>query len=264
MASAALGFNHFVARGTGVSPGHLNVSVSSWRVGGYHHRYLASPSPTSGEGLARSRFDLGRHLMPQRLRVFELARELGVSIPVIIRVAESLRLPVRRGIAELTPRHEQLIRNQVERGGWRDRKRRTEVESKPYDVTPPVRYATCECCGLHFSYTGWQRSDRCEQCTEHFEIEGESADRTIARLEDHEQRLRERYLYASRKANEYEDRMRSAYESRQKWKAALIEVALGHEPAGDSKCTCGAKESPCATIRPESASRSVTRRRKCR
>jgi hypothetical protein len=42
--------------------------------------------------------------MTQRLRVFELARELGVSILAIIQVAERLNLPVRRGVAELTPR----------------------------------------------------------------------------------------------------------------------------------------------------------------
>src|SRR5580704_3155915 len=58
-------------------------------------------------------------VMQQRLRVFELARELGVSILVIIQVAQRLKLPIRRGIAELTPRQEQLIRDEVDRGGWR-------------------------------------------------------------------------------------------------------------------------------------------------
>ena len=67
--------------------------------------------------------------MQQRLRVFELARDLGVSISVIVEVAGRLQLPVRRGIAELTPRQEQLIRDEVNRGGWRDRRRRAEEES---------------------------------------------------------------------------------------------------------------------------------------
>jgi hypothetical protein len=56
-------------------------------------------------------------------------------------------------------------------------------------------------------------------------------------------------VYASDKATEYEGRMKSAYVSRQKWKAALVEVAIGHEQTADGKCTCGAKESPCATMR---------------
>jgi hypothetical protein len=187
--------------------------------------------------------------MPQRLRVFELARELGVSILVIIQVAERLRLPVRRGIAELTSRQEQLIRNEVDHGGWRDRQRRVEPEPEPYNIAPAIRYATCECCGFHFSYEIRERSDCCEYCIEHFEIEGESAERTIARLGDHEQRLRKRYLYSSGKATEYEGKMKSAFESRQKWKAALVEVAIGHEPTDKGKCTCGASESPCATMR---------------
>ena len=168
---------------------------------------------------------------------------------MIIQVAERLRLPVRRGIAQLTPRQDQLIREEVERGGWRDRQRRTEDEPKAYETAPTVHYATCDCCGLHFSYEGWGRPDWCTHCEEHFKIEDESPDRTIARLEDHEQRVRKWYLQAASKATEYEDKMKSAFKSRQKWKAALIEVAIGHELTDKGKCTCGTSESPCATMR---------------
>jgi len=188
--------------------------------------------------------------MTQRLRVFELARELGVTILVIIQVAERLRLPVRRGVAELTPRQEQLIRNEVERGGWRNRKHRTEEEPKPtYNAVPSLRHSTCDCCGFLFTYVSWEQPEWCEHCAGHFETESEPADRTIARLKDHEQRVREWYLAAKSKATEYETRMKSAYESRQKWKAALVEIAIGHEPTDDGRCLCGAKEYPCATVR---------------
>ena len=74
--------------------------------------------------------------MPQRLRVFELAHELGVSIRVIIEVAERLRLPVRRGVAELTPRQEQLIRDEVDHGGWRTRKLRAEEKPESFGAHP--------------------------------------------------------------------------------------------------------------------------------
>jgi hypothetical protein len=69
------------------------------------------------------------------------------------------------------------------------------------------------------------------------------------RLTDHEQQLRRWYKQASQKASEYETKMKSAFASRQKWKAALAEVAIGHEATEGGKCTCGASESPCATIR---------------
>jgi hypothetical protein len=188
--------------------------------------------------------------MTQRLRVFELARELGVTILVIIQVAERLQLPVRRGVAELSPRQEQLIRIEVDRGGWRDKRRRAEPEPEwSNNPRPYPRYATCECCGLHFTYVGFKKQDWCEHCTDHYEIENESANRTINRLTDHEQRLRARLNYASGKATEFEAKMKSAYESRQKWKAALAEIAVGHEPTESGKCTCGASESPCATMR---------------
>jgi hypothetical protein len=92
----------------------------------------------------------GRHIMAQRLRVFELARELGVSISVIIQIAESFSLPVCRGVAELTPRQEQVIRDEVERGDWRNRKRRSEVEQERYGPIHTLRRATCSCCGLPY------------------------------------------------------------------------------------------------------------------
>lgn len=187
--------------------------------------------------------------MQQRLRVFELARELGVSISVIVEVAGRLQLPVRRGIAELTPRQEQLIRDEVNRGGWRDRRRRAEEESKAYEFVPTVHYTTCDCCGFPFSYEGWRKPDWCDKCAEHYEVDGESTERTIARLAEHEPRLRKGYRFSSGKATEYEGKMKSAFRSRQNWKAALVEVALGHEPTDKGKCSCGASESPCATMR---------------
>jgi hypothetical protein len=186
--------------------------------------------------------------MAQRLRVFELARELGVSALVIIQVAEDLDLPVRRAIAELTPRQEQLIRNAVDRGGWRGRKRRVESAPEWSNRSQSPRYATCECCNLHFIYLGLEKP-WCDRCDEHYEIQSETADRTIVRLRDHEQRIKARFEVAATKASEYEVRMKSAYESRQKWKAALVEIAVGHEAAQGGKCTCGASESPCATMR---------------
>jgi hypothetical protein len=90
---------------------------------------------------------------------------------------------------------------------------------------------------------------RCENCSDHYEIEGELPDRTISRLRDHEQRLQIWYRTASKRATEYEKRMKAAYEGRQKWKAALVEIAVDHEPVDGGKCMCGANESPCATIR---------------
>jgi len=187
--------------------------------------------------------------MTQHVRVFELARDLGVGIPIIIEVAERLNLSVRHGVAELTPRQEQLIRAEVERGGWKDRKRREESDHSPYDPRFVRRYATCECCEILFSYVGFEKPSWCDTCADHYAVEGESTDRTLARLRNHEQRLRARLSYVSAKATEYETKMKSAFVSRQKWRAALVEIAVGHEPTGGGRCICGANEFPCATIR---------------
>jgi len=188
----------------------------------------------------------------QRKRVFELGRELGVRLSTVIEIAGVLGLPVRRGIAQLTPRQEMLIREECDRHGWRDLERR---RSEPPASTPlgnAPRYRTCECCELRFMYGDGQHSEPprwCPSCQAHHEVADEDPERTIERHRDHEQRLRTWFEHARRSASESEYRMQMAFQSRQKWKAVLVEVVLGHEPTGDGKCTCGASETPCATVR---------------
>jgi hypothetical protein len=54
--------------------------------------------------------------------------------------------------------------------------------------------------------------------------------------------------HASKRATEYESRMKGALQSRQKWKAALVEVVLAHEETPTGECKCGARRYPCFTV----------------
>jgi len=201
--------------------------------------------------------------MKQRMRVFELASELGVRLPVIIHIAEDLGLPVRRGVAQLTPRQETLIRDEFSRGTWKDQGQRRKDSREPSRPQDALRYAKCECCELTFTYgdsNGLERPRWCQDCADHYQTADETSERAIARYANHEQATRARWQYASQRATEYASRMKMAFESRQKWKAALVEIALGHELTNEGNCACGASESPCATIRMlEYANRGIAR-----
>lgn len=200
--------------------------------------------------------------MVQRKRVFELARDLGTKPGTIIHLAEALQIPVIRVVAELTPGQEARIRDLYERGDWRARERRDREAPQVADPVPAIRYGTCSCCGLHFRHDpGLPAGElRCAPCREHYEIEGEAAARTIVRLSEHERRLRMWYEHAAEQATDNERRMHEAYRSRQKWKAALVEAVLGHEPKGTGGCTCGASESPCTSVRiVDATNRGITR-----
>jgi hypothetical protein len=43
--------------------------------------------------------------------------------------------------------------------------------------------------------------------------------------------------------------MKAALQSRDKWRRALVEVALAHEPTERGGCCCGATKYPCVTRR---------------
>jgi hypothetical protein len=86
----------------------------------------------------------------------------------------------------------------------------------------------------------------CGRCADHYEVDGEDANRTIRRLGSHVDLFRERYEQVALKATDYEKRMKSALASRDKWRHMLVEVALGHEPA-QGGCCCGAPVFPCGT-----------------
>ncbi len=93
-------------------------------------------------------------------------------------------------------------------------------------------------------------TQHCPRCQLHFPVAGEAPERELARLRDHDQRLRPGYAVAWNFQSQYHDRMKSALHSRDNWKAALAEVLLAHEEAADGNCkVCHEKEFPCSTWR---------------
>lgn len=183
--------------------------------------------------------------MTEHVFVPDIAREFGVKIADVLRTAERLGLPVKRGAARLTSLQVQQLRQAYKDGATR---RRFIPPPPPQPRFERLRTSRCPCCDLSFRQKESEADLHCEQCADHYEIAGEDTRRTIARLSVHEKLFRGRYEQVGAKATSYETRMKSALASRDKWRQMLIEVMLGHEPEKGG-CCCGAPVFPCGTRR---------------
>jgi hypothetical protein len=199
-----------------------------------------------------------------RIRVHELAKELGISSREIVATARDLHFNIIKASAQLTTSQAEAIRRRVAA-----RPPRPLMPPATASLQPPpprvIRSAECSCCQLLFTYDasrlGFDRGSavRCGFCEDHYEIKGEDAARRLARFEDHDHRVRRDWQFARQKATEMENRMKHALQSRQKWKAALAEVILAHEQRPNG-CSCGAQSYPCLTLRKlEEVNRGIAR-----
>lgn len=183
--------------------------------------------------------------MAEHVFVPDIAREFGVKIADVLRTAERLSLPIRRGAARLTSLQAQQLRQAYKDGAPRQR---FVPPPPPQPRFERLRTSRCLCCDLSFKQKESEADLHCELCADHYEIAGEDASRTIARLVAHIELFRGRYEQVATKATSYENRMKSALASRDKWRKMLVEVMLGHEPE-KSGCCCGAPVLPCGTRR---------------
>jgi hypothetical protein len=199
-----------------------------------------------------------------------VAREVGEPRNNVLDTARRLGINVSRVSALLTDKQVQKLRTHYEGKKpqpFPPRPRSTasnpphtqpEQSMRPedlamYDVTegPSIPHG-CTCCGMRFPRrnTAIDPLAYCPRCHDHFQAEGESHERELARLRDHDERLRRGYARAWHCQGEYHDRMKAAFRSRDTWRAALVEVMLMHEEAEDGSCSaCHEKQFPCSTWR---------------
>lgn len=175
----------------------------------------------------------------------ELAKELGVKIPDVLRACASLNLPIRRGAARLTTQQVRRLRRAHEEG-FLTRRKPAPIPPKSQPRADDWATSECKCCTFRFEHSPEQAPLHCQDCAAHYETDGEPHVRTIRRLSSHCEILERRATAAASKAAEYHDRMKAALRSRDTWKRVLVDVALGHERT-DEGCCCGAPEYPCAS-----------------
>jgi len=102
--------------------------------------------------------------------------------------------------------------------------------------------ATCACCDIkqkvRYRADDATKDPQCDQCAGH---RGRNVETRIKRAEEHAAAWRDRCEYATRKATEYEDRMKSAYRSRDRAIGLLRRLHDFHQP-NRRGCSCGAKD----------------------
>ena len=201
--------------------------------------------------------------------VHQLAKELGLRPNEVMQMGRDVGVTVVRVASMLSPTQVAKIRELARTLDQRQSRSQT-VPSPPARNSSrvafdgPARFATslsepehgpdysCTCCGLRMQRSA-TTSDldvvpRCGACEHHVETPGEPESRTVARLQDHEGRLRYAYRMFWSMAQENREKMKAAFHSRDSWRGALIEVMLAHEAAGATGCRfCGSKSFPCPT-----------------
>lgn len=187
------------------------------------------------------------------LNVALLARELHVRPNDVLEAAERIGIHLTRVAATLTPTQADVIRAEYARRTLHDTRR--TLPPPPAGVPGVDAHASmstlgpqhaCDCCGLRLPGQPVTEIARCEVCMQHYEVFDEDEARVLARLQDHDRRLRRAYAVTWTREHEAEERMRAAYHSRDTWRGALVELMGEHEESA-AGCACGAKAFPCPT-----------------
>lgn len=203
-----------------------------------------------------------------RPTVADLAHEFHVKIRHVELAAHDAKLKVRGGVRTLTNREAEVIRAVL-------RQQTTRRAQEPAGLLPAPRVAPsptwltdwCACCGLR----GRCRVPRlgqplhCERCETHWRQEGESVERTLERMLEHEPRLLAYARGGFEAASNAKSQAAAALATRDTWRATLVEVMRGHEQREpDGGCVCGATSYPCPTMRVlDAENRGVSRQVEC-
>lgn len=120
----------------------------------------------------------------------------------------------------------------------------TERNQSAPAVQPVKRYE-CSCCQLTVQGSAGPGPLLCSACVHHYEVAGESIERQLARLGEHDQRMRASYVRARAAADEYRQQRDSAYRQRDDWREAAIKLVHDHYDSGKGRCVRCGQEFPC-------------------
>jgi hypothetical protein len=187
------------------------------------------------------------------IKVMDLAKELKVAPGDIQHALHVMKLPERQSVmGQISGQHANMIRNGLKGGAWRPRSRGRQQIRAVQPTRPPATRkvgVTCDCCLLPFLVAVTEDvgiPSTCGACLQH-----QGADAETLRLSDHLEWTRDRMDAIRDKANEMARAKDEAFETRNKWRRALVELMLNHGPdeADESThCACG-EPAPCTTRR---------------
>lgn len=197
----------------------------------------------------------------ERIRVFELAKELDVAIGDIQFALQTMGLPTRQqSTGWISGQHAEMVRRGFHQGAWRRRSSRRDAQFRHLITRGPVRaprpvLARCTCCEMWFHVPVDKNPAQriCQDCVDHQIGEGETEtdlDRAD-RLEVHLSKLRHWNGQLHKKNSEMDVERQDAFRTRNRWRRVLVEVMQGHvldDSDPENRCLCGAPF-PCVTRR---------------
>jgi len=149
------------------------------------------------------------------------------------------------------------------------------IKRNPFEVghsggVLETRNFRCSCCDLPFRAkvrTGEvEYEPHCDRCVPHRYLEGESLDRRLERLGEHEPRIHGYARAAADAATRMEHERNAAKQSvagaprsRDRWRNIIIDLSAQHQESGRRKCSACGVAWPCPTVKVIQADRSLAK-----
>lgn len=199
--------------------------------------------------------------MENRETLVTVAKRYGVKWREVYKIAQELKINVVRMDATLNPKQADKLHTYFQNAAKANVGRTTRQSLKsgtvPGRSTVPVIQKRrperswrkqCECCDLPWVYLADEDTYKphCGHCEGHHPKTGEDDVRRLRRSSDHATRYRSIMDRAWASVAKAEKEKQIAYDKRHKWRAALAEVMLDHEPVGRCWCT---EQGRCRTWR---------------
>jgi hypothetical protein len=185
--------------------------------------------------------------MTQFIKLVELAREYDLSIRDVQECARKLGLPWSKGVTMLNGGQQAAIRpalaDEQRTRRWQKSRRAEVVEHGD------VVHVECACCQLTLDCRADTGAAFCDACRNHFSIPGEDINRKIARLTDHDQRMRNAYVAARTAFYEGRGATARALQNRDDWKEVATKLVRDHIAGPRGQCDKCKHEFPCETVR---------------
>jgi hypothetical protein len=185
--------------------------------------------------------------------------EYGLSVRETQECARKVGVHRAKGATQLRPAEVEKLRPALAKAqsakaaldALRTENTRAELESLAPE--PPPRVVTddeCDCCHLRLdSHSEMEEGvPLCGHCRDHHYQPGESRNRELARLRDHDKRMRSAFLRARSAADEYRKALRGVAENRDDWREAAVRLVIDHTEGPDRRCTKCDQQFPCELV----------------
>jgi len=188
--------------------------------------------------------------MPQFIRLLELAREYELSILEVQGCARELGLPHSKAVTMLNGNQVEKLRPalEAERQTKQWQRKRKAPERSDGSVHRDVVHVECACCQLTLACRADMGEAYCDVCRDHFAVPGERVERRIARLADHDERMRNSYVRAREAYYDVKRQLVSALESRDNWRTAATKLVHDHIAGPRGRCNKCNQPFPCEPV----------------